>query len=127
MALNRGCLLGDKRKMLIYIIHQMEFHLPVDPQTIYPILIVMVEQVKEGKLFETDKKDSRVLQGFDVIFKEFDEEDRTVLRLILPDPNGKFPGDEGCMAPYSLQLEKLPKMKLSFIVDRFKKEIKKIE
>lgn len=45
--------------------------IPVDPQTIHPILIMMVQQVKEGKVFETDKKDSQVLQGFDVIFKEF--------------------------------------------------------
>ncbi|MED3554125.1 DUF4262 domain-containing protein [Cytobacillus praedii] len=99
--------------------------LPVDPQTIHPILIMMVEQVKEGKVFETGKKDSQVLQGFDVIFKEFEEEDRTVMRLILPDPNGKFPGEEGCMAPYSRQFEELPKMKLSFIVDRSIKKIKK--
>lgn len=48
--------------------------LPVDSQTIHPILIMMVEQVKEGKVFETDKKDSQVLQRFDVIFKEFEEE-----------------------------------------------------
>ncbi|WP_066297456.1 DUF4262 domain-containing protein [Bacillus sp. FJAT-29937] len=82
--------------------------LPLNPKTIDPILGMMVNQIKEGRVFESDKKAGQVLRGFDVLFKEFHDGNRKVLRLILPDPNGKFPGDEGCQEPYSRQLEELP-------------------
>jgi hypothetical protein len=82
--------------------------LPLDPKVIHPVLSGMVADVKQGKQFLANVRDNRVLSGMDVMFKEFEENGRTVLRLIVPDPNGLLPDQEGCQEPYSRQFEELP-------------------
>lgn len=46
--------------------------------------------------------DDSVIKNLPVLFHEFENSD--TLYMILPDPNGKFPDDEGCEFPYNKQL-----------------------
>lgn len=77
--------------------------IPVDQGTGHSILSDLVERVKRGERIQVDKKYSDVIQDFDVYFSLQKEMDRYVLRMILPDPNGKFPEDEGCDPFYQKQ------------------------
>jgi hypothetical protein len=81
--------------------------LPLDSKDSHPLLVGIVNQIKDGRKFEADIATSNVIYNYDVFFKEFKEKDRTVLRLILPDPNGKFPNEKDCIDPYNRQLELL--------------------
>lgn len=47
-------------------------------------------------------KDYSVIQNLPVLFYEFDDSD--TLYMIMPDPNGKFPEDDGCEFPYNKQI-----------------------
>lgn len=47
-------------------------------------------------------KDYSVIQNLPVLFYEFDNSD--TLYMIMPDPNGKFPDDDGCEFPYNKQI-----------------------
>lgn len=83
----------------------LQIVLPISPENAHPLLSGIVSQIKEGRVFEPDIATSKVISNFDVFFKEFEENERTVLRLILPDPNGKYPSDEDCEDPYNRQFE----------------------
>ena len=41
---------------------------------------------------------------YSVYMKEFAECNRKVLRVIIPDKHNRFPEDENCMYPHSIQL-----------------------
>ena len=43
-----------------------------------------------------------IIQNLPVLFYEF--ENSNTLYMIIPDPNGKFPEDDGCEFPYNKQL-----------------------
>jgi hypothetical protein len=59
-------------------------------------------QVLNGETVYTEGIRADVLQGdYDVKFISFDND--PTLYMILPDPNNKFPGDEGCQHPYDKQ------------------------
>lgn len=47
-------------------------------------------------------KDYSVIQNLPVLFYEFDNSN--TLYMIMPDPNGKFPEDDGCEFPYNKQI-----------------------
>lgn len=81
--------------------------LPIQPEVVHGVFANIVAQIQKGRFFQTDKPESKVLENFEVHFREFEEHGRKVLRLILPDPSGKFPWDEGCESPYSRQTEEL--------------------
>lgn len=82
--------------------------LPIAPETIHPVLLGLVQSLKEGKVFEANKRSSEVLRGMDVYFAPYTEGDREVLRLMLPDPKGRLPFEEDCEELYKRQLEELP-------------------
>lgn len=82
--------------------------LPIAPETIHPVLHGIVHDIKNGKVFHPNERSSEVLQGMDVYFAPYTEHDRDVLRLILPDPNGRLPFEEDCDAFYKRQTEELP-------------------
>ena len=85
----------------------LQLVLPLDPKDSHPLLAGIVNQVKEGRVFKEDIATSKVIHNYDVYFKEVIENDRTLLRLILPDPNGKFTNEKDCIDPYNRQLEVL--------------------
>lgn len=82
--------------------------LPLEPKLIYSIFSNIVSDIKEGAIYRSNIRNPKVLNGYDVVLKEFDDNDRTVLRVILPDPNGLFPDEKGCIHPYNKQYEELP-------------------
>ena len=82
--------------------------LPIAPETIHPVLHGIVHDIKNGKVFHANERSSEVLQGMDVYFAPYTEHDREVLRLMLPDPNGRLPFEEGCEEIYARQTENLP-------------------
>lgn len=55
----------------------------------------------EGEKFVPGFDDS-VIQNLPVLFYEFENSD--MIYMIMPDPNGKFPEDDGCEFPYNKQL-----------------------
>lgn len=82
--------------------------LPISPETIHPVLHGLVHDIKEGKVFPANERSSEVLQGMDVFFAPYMENDREVLRMYLPDPNGLLPFEEDCEEIYARQTEQLP-------------------
>lgn len=83
----------------------LEIVLPISPQLAGSLLHGMVEQIKEGKSFENKLISSEVIENFDVQLFRTTENDREVIRVILPDANGKFPGDQDCSEVYKNQLD----------------------
>ena len=66
--------------------------------------------VQAGRKFSNGESVKGIYEDCDVRLKEFEETGRQVLRIIIPDKHNVFPGDDGCMYPYTLQL--LPTDKL---------------
>lgn len=77
--------------------------LMLKPEVICGILNTFGLLVQSGKIFKDGDSVSEIINKYDVRLKEFEETGRKVLRIILPDEQNRFPGDEGCEAPYSLQ------------------------
>lgn len=73
----------------------------IDERIIGNILNDCGLRIAEGHKFVPGFDDT-VIKNFPVLFHEFEDSDK--LYLIFPDPNGKFPGDEGCQFPYDRQL-----------------------
>ena len=69
----------------------------------YELLATVAEAVKQGHRYEAGKEYSHLFT-VPVRFVQKWEGGRSVLRLVVPDPNGKFPGDPGCMPGYNEQL-----------------------
>lgn len=59
-------------------------------------------KIKYDNMKYVQGKQEGVIQGFPVLFYELPNSN--TLYMILPDPNGKFPDDEGCEFPYNKQL-----------------------
>jgi hypothetical protein len=79
--------------------------LPINPQLINSIVAGLADRVKKGEVFVEDKHYDDVISNFSVFFKKFTECGRPVLRLILPDPKGKFPQDADCDPRYKIQYD----------------------
>lgn len=74
------------------------------PAEISRILSTFVLWVQSGRRFKAGDMVSGVFQDCNVRLDEFEETGRTVLRIIIPDDENRFPEDEGCMEVYRLQL-----------------------
>lgn len=83
----------------------LQIVLNIDPEISRNIFGGIVEEIKKGKTYKSGKH-SGVIESYDVQMLEFEESDRTILRIILPDPNGKFPDDEHCEKTYKTQNER---------------------
>lgn len=69
----------------------LQIVLPIQAEKAHGVLCTIVKLIKEGKKFEAGKCYSGILQNnLKVRFVEATEHDRTVLRVILPDQNGKL-------------------------------------
>ncbi|MBQ3514309.1 MAG: DUF4262 domain-containing protein [Lachnospiraceae bacterium] len=78
--------------------------LQYDPQEIGRILNTLGLRVQSGESFKDGDLVKGIFEDCDVRLNEFTECNRTVLRVIIPDENNRFPEDEGCTAPYKLQM-----------------------
>lgn len=89
----------------------LEIVLPVNPNIAGAVIHGMVELIKEGESFENKLISDKVIRDYDVQLVKTKEGKREVLRIILPDKNGKFPSDEDCEDIYKNQLDDLNLLK----------------
>lgn len=77
------------------------------------ILNALRKRVQSGKSFKAGDIVEVIFLDCPVRLDAFQECDRTVLRVIIPDGNNRFPEDSTCDYPYSLQthtMEQLEQM-----------------
>ncbi len=88
----------------------LEVALNIPRDTAHSVLAAAVENIKKGKRYEDGQKCGQVIDNVEVLFKKSKRREREMLRIILPDPQGLFPGDPGCQEDYAAQLyqEKQP-------------------
>lgn len=89
----------------------LEIVLPVNPNIAGSVIHGMVELIKEGESFENKLVSDKVIKDYDVQLIKTTEGNREVLRIVLPDINGKFPSDEDCEDIYKNQLDDLNLLK----------------
>ena len=76
--------------------------LNIPPNVINGLFESVVDEIKKGVKFETGKEYDKIFcGGFKAKFIDAFELGRPVLRLLIPDKNGKYEG------PYAVQLTKL--------------------
>ena len=80
---------------------QMVIH--ANPKDISYILNTLGMRVKNGERFKAGDMVSGIFLDCDVRLDEFQECDRKVLRVIIPDGKNRFPEDPACDYPYSFQ------------------------
>lgn len=67
---------------------------PIHPETAHSIFCTLANAVKGGKTFHPDNNYSDIIPNYRIRLIRALENDRTVLRVILPDVNGNLmPGD----------------------------------
>ncbi len=77
--------------------------LPAAPETIQRLLAPLVQAVVNGQTFRAGEETLGVF-NVPVRFVERRESGRTVLRAIFPDPEGRWPDEQGVQRGYELQL-----------------------
>lgn len=89
---------------------EFEMVVQLHPQVMARILNLLGLTVKLGEKFEEGAK--IYFEGVDKEFhlKEFHLDGKRYLRLIVPDHNGRYPEDEGCEYPFSLQLKSIDEL-----------------
>ena len=80
---------------------QMVLH--TNPQDMGYILNTLGMRVQNGEKFKAGDMVSGIFLDCDVRLDEFQEHDRKVLRVIIPDGKNRFPEDPNCDYPYSFQ------------------------
>lgn len=81
---------------------QMVLFLP--PGEIMRILNTLGLRVQAGERFQSGDLVSGIYEDCDIRLDAYEETDRTVLRVMIPDKYNVFPEDEHCMPDYRLQL-----------------------
>lgn len=61
-------------------------------------------RVQAGEKFKNGELVEGIYEDCPVRLSEFKECERTVLRIIIPDRQNRFPEDEGCTAPHVFQM-----------------------
>lgn len=81
---------------------QLVLRLP--PREIGRILNTLGLRVQAGERFKAGDMVSGIYEDCQIRLDEFEECDRKVLRVIIPDAHNIFPEDDQCMEVYKLQL-----------------------
>ena len=86
--------------------NHMDFQmvLQYSPQEIARILNTLGLRVQRGEQFKNGDMVKGIFLDCDVRLTEFEESGRTVLRVIVPDRLNRFPEEDGCEYPYTLQI-----------------------
>lgn len=97
--------------------NHLEFQmvLPVSPETIGKILNLLGDRVRNGDCFHDGEMVSDILVGYDVKLRKMVENGEELLRVMLPDEKGRFPGDVGCEPMFSVQDRPLAELKRYFV------------
>lgn len=83
----------------------LEVVLPIDPRIISGVFHGMVDAIKAGYSFEDKLTSDRVIQNYEVQLVKVNDGNRDLIRVVLPDVNGKFPCDKDCVDIYKNQLD----------------------
>ena len=88
---------------------QMDFQLviPVVPKKATVLLNAIALEVQKGKRFVEGDYPEKTVYNTAFRLKRVRETGRIVLRIIMPDPNLRFPEDPLCEEPYKYQTEKM--------------------
>ena len=70
--------------------------LGVSPGVVHGLMWAAVRKIEKGEVFADGSLVSEIMDGYEVKFVARQENRRTVLRMLLPDKEGLFPGDVGC-------------------------------
>lgn len=76
------------------------------PEVLGYILNTFGERVRAGEKFQDGQYVSGIFEDCPIRLNEFEENGRTVLRVIIPDKDGFFPECEECDPRYRVQLLK---------------------
>ena len=85
----------------------LEIVLPVAPNIAGSIFHGMVDLIKNGESFENKLVSDKVIVNYDVQLVKVSDGKRELLRIVLPDEMGRFPGDKDCSDIYINQLDDL--------------------
>ena len=98
----------------LYKYNHKDFQLVLNfpPQEIARILNTLGLTVQEGRKFFPGDLVEGIYLDCPIRLNECTEDDRHVMRVVIPDKNNRFPEDPGCEAPYNLQL--LPTERLTY-------------
>lgn len=79
--------------------------LDIDPEIANDIFFTLVDEVKKGTRYEEGKIYTGIITDLNIAFKQYKEMNRDVLRVLLPDEDGKLPIESECDNYYKHQLE----------------------
>jgi len=82
----------------------LQIVLKIDEEIVKTLFSSIIENIKGGYTYY-EGRSNNVIEEIEVEFKKFQEDGREVLRLIIPDQEGRFPSDESCSEPYNKQYE----------------------
>ncbi len=78
--------------------------IPIPPETVNEILWVFANRVKGGESFKDGEAVFAIIEKWPVYLMETTEaNEHKVLRIIFPDKNGNYPGNENCDANFNGQ------------------------
>jgi hypothetical protein len=88
--------------------YDLQIVLPLEMGTANGLAGRIIEDIKQGKVFEPGMVYYGYLkEGYPITFKIYSECGRSVLRIILCDQNKLIPTDEGCDIYYKKQIDVL--------------------
>jgi hypothetical protein len=79
--------------------------LNMDPEEANNVFYTLIDCINSGREFEEGKEYCNIIEGFKVVFKQYSEMGRDVLRVLLPDEKGILPTENGCDEYYKKQLD----------------------
>ena len=86
----------------------LQIVLAIDPAIAHALFREMIEKIKNGYTFSIDTRHYDVIEHYAIEVIQTMENDREVLRVLLPDPDGFFPNEEACDIIYKHQQEWQP-------------------
>jgi len=88
-------------------LNHMDFQivLNIDPEVANGVFFTLIDEIRSGKRFEEGKKYFDIVESYEVVFKQYREMGRNVLRVLLPDEEGILPTEESCDENYKTQLD----------------------
>lgn len=81
----------------------LQIVIPIPPNIANNLFWTFADRVKAGERFAPDARVDKIVHGHQVILKKAKDGERDVLRIILPDKNGRFPKDPGVDDYFGMQ------------------------
>ena len=82
---------------------ELQIVLAVPKEAIHGILWNLVDKIKQGKKFKDGDLIEDIIENLPLKAMEVRKPNESLLRILLPDPNGKFPDDKNCDPYYAKQ------------------------